>query len=193
MMTEHAKTELRDRLLAEQASDPKLKLEYERKLNAMFEIQLPVWKKLWFTTVMLVCLIAGLGATVLALTETLPRGARTGLLVGAGFSLAWLIFFARLLKRGTLQRRIDPPLAAGMAFGFSLTMCVIMAAAGLPTDQVILMAVLLVFPAGLMVLRAVVEQSEMRMQEQLVELQYRLARLAEKLDDDGELGAGVRR
>lgn len=192
MMTQHAKDELRDRLLAEQASDPHLKLEYERKLNAMFEIQLTPLKKVWFTALIGFALISGALVLTLALTEPLRPLVRTALLSGVAFAAAWIVFLGQLLRRGTMRRRIDPPMAAGMAFVFALMMCILMAIAGAPMDQVILTAMLFLFPAGLMVLRTVVEQSEMRTQEHLVELQYRLARLEDRLDD-GELGAGVPR
>lgn len=193
MMIRDQKAEFRQHLLAEQAMDPALKAEFERKLNTMFENSLSPFKKIWFMTLMLFCMASGGVALVLAITEaTLPPAARSALLMGAVFALAWLIFFAQILKRGTMRRRIDAPMAAGMAFVFSLMMCILLAIGGLPTEQVILTAVLFLFPAGLMVLRTVVEQSEMRMQVQLMELQFRLAELSERLDD-GEAGAGVRR
>lgn len=194
MMTRDKQSELRERLLAEQSMDPKLKSEYERKLKMMFEIQLPVWKKLMLVSLTGFALAAGTTAMVLGLTESQPgAAARTVLLVGSAFAVSWVVFFVQMLYRGTLRRRIDRPIAAGMAFVFSLLMCVLLAIGGLPTDRVILIAVLFLIPAGLMVLRAMVEQSEMRMQEQLVELQYRIARLSERLDEDGEAGAAVRR
>ena len=41
----------------------------------------------------------------------------------------------------------------------------------MPTDKVLLVGMLFLLPAGLILIRTLIEQSEMRMQEQLVELQ----------------------
>lgn len=192
MLTKNDKAELRSRLLAEQTSDPNLRLDHERRLLAMFETRLTAGKKLWFVALTVFCLGAGASAVTLAVTEKLPPLARTALIAGAIFSLAWVAFLVNLLRRGSVLRRVDPPRAAGMAFLFSVAVCILMAVGKAPTEQTILMAVLLLIPAGLIVLRTAVEQSEMRTQERLVELQYRVAQLAERLDDGGA-GSGVLR
>jgi hypothetical protein len=158
-------SELREWFLAKQTNDPALGSEYERKLNSMYEIQLSVSKKLWFVALAGFCLVIGTVAVALALTETLPPALRTLLLVGAAFAAAWLAFFIRMLRRGALLRRVDPPMAAGMAFVFSMIMSMLLAIGGLPVERVILVAVLILFPAGLLVLRTVAEQSEMQTQQ----------------------------
>lgn len=195
MTASTGKTDFRERLLASETIDSALRAEYERKLSTMFETQLSAKKRIWFTILILFSVTAGAVAIMLAVTEKLPPAPRIGLLIGAAFSAAWVFYLVRMLRRGVMRRRIDPPVAAGMAFGFSLLMCIVLAVGGAPSDKVLLMAVLFLIPAGLMLLRTVIEQSEMRMQERLVELQYNIARLAERLgdDDSDQAGAGVRR
>jgi Kef-type K+ transport system membrane component KefB len=191
MTSSKNKTELRERLLAAETTDAALRGEYERKLVAMFELQLSTAKKVWLKVLTLFSVACCALALTLALTEKLPPGPRTALLIGAAFAAAWTVYLSQLLRRGTFRRRIDAPMAAGMAFAFSLAMCVVLAVAGVPTEKILLIGMLFLLPAGLILLRTIIEQSEMRMQEQLVELQYRIARLAEKFDDDDSAGVGV--
>ncbi len=189
-----SKRQFRQRMLSAENETPALRAEYDRRINAMFEKNLSKLKKLWFTTLVLFCLISGGIALTLALTEKgLPLIARIGLLLGTTFSAAWAFFLIRILRRGSMRLRIDPPLAAGMGFCFALLMCVLFAVSGMPASYVTMYGVLFLIPAGLMLLRTVIEQSEMRTQERLVELQYKIARLSERLgDDDDLLGTGVR-
>lgn len=190
-----SKRAFRQRMMSAENETPALRAEYERRINAMFEKKISKPKKMWFITLTLFCLIGGGIALTLALTEKgLPPAARIGLLLGTAFSAAWAFFLMRIIQRGTMQLRIDPPLAAGMGFCFSLLMCVLFAVSGMPASYVTMNAVLFLIPAGLILLRTVIEQSEMRTQERLVELQYKIARLSERLgdDDDHLLGTGVR-
>jgi hypothetical protein len=192
----HSDQDFRQRLLAAEPQNAALRAEYDRRIQAMFEVTVHPAKKAWFAFLVLFCVVSGTAAMVLAVTETLPPAARIGLLMGAAFSGAWAFFLFRIVRRGTLRQRIDAPAAAGMMFVFSLLMCVLFAVSGMPTDKVLLAGVLFLLPAGLILLRTVVEQSEMRTQERLVELEYKIAVLTEKLkrdDDGGSLGSGVLR
>ena len=188
------KQKFREQLLDADSASLTLRLDYERRMNAMLERKLTRAKKFWFVTLTLFCIIAGATTLMLALTEPkLPPVARIGLLIGTMFAVSWSVFLVRIVRRGTMKLRIDPPLAAGMGFMFALIMCVLFAVAGMPPAYVTMNAALFLIPAGLIVLRTVIEQSESRMQERLVELQYKVARLTEKFgDDDDLLGSGVR-
>ena len=190
----HSKQDFRRRLLAAEPENPALRAEYERRIHAMFEVPLSRPKRIWFTTLTVFAAVCGVGAIILVTTERgLPPAARVALVAGAAFAASWVFFLTRIVARGTFRRRVDAPTAAGMGFAFSLIMCVIFAVAGMAAEQVILMGMLFLLPAGLILLRTVIEQSEMRTQERLVELEYKIALLTEKLGgDDDLLGTGVR-
>ncbi|MEO6436756.1 MAG: hypothetical protein ABIP55_13490 [Tepidisphaeraceae bacterium] len=194
-MTYHtqSKEAFRRRLLAADEENPALRAQYDRRIKAMFEVTLSKPKKAWFACLTLFCVVGGGAALQQAITEKLPPAARMGLLLGAAFSAAWAFYLIRILRHGTMQMRIDPPAAAGMGFVFSLLMCVLFAVSEMPADKVVLAGMLFLLPAGLILLRTVIEQAEMRTQERIVELEYKIARLSEKLgDDDDLLGTGVR-
>lgn len=187
------KESFRRRLLAAETENPALRADYDRRIKAMFEVSISTPKKIWFGFLVLFCIVAGAAAVQLAITETLPTAARIALLMGAAFAATWALFLGRIVWRGTLRRRVDPPTAAGMGFLFSVLMCVVFSVGGMPNDQVLMVGMLFLLPAGLMLIRSVIEQAEMRTQERIVELEYKIARLSEKLGgDDDLLGAGVR-
>ena len=187
------KESFRRRMLAAETENPALRADYDRRIKAMFEVTLSIPKKISLALLVLFCIVAGAAAIQLAITETLPPAARITLLLGAAFSATWALFLGRILRRGTVRRRIDPPVIAGMAFVFAQAMCILFAVAGMPADKVVLAGMLFLLPAGLMLLRTVIEQAEMRTQERIVELEYKIARLSEKIGgDDDLLGTGVR-
>jgi hypothetical protein len=189
----HSKESFRRQLLAADEESPALRAEYNRRIKTMFEVKVSPAKKAWFTLLLIFCLASGCAAISLVVTETLPPAARVGLMLGAAFSAAWAFYLFRIVRRGTLRRQIDPPAAAGMGFVFSLAMCIVFAVSGMDAAKVVLMAVLFLFPAGLMLIRTVVEQAEMRTHERILELEYKISRLDEKLGgDDDLLGTGVR-
>lgn len=192
MISSETKRELRERLLAAEPINPKLRAEYQRKVDDMLDPKLSRRARLWLAGVILFDLAAAGVVTALVMTESLPPPMIGALLSGVGFAVAWSIYFMVMLRRGVYRRRIDMPRLSSMALAFSVIMCVLLAIAGLPTDRVLLVAMLSVLPAGLLAIRSIIQQSEMRMQERLLEVQYRLATLAEKFDD-GEAGAGVPR
>jgi hypothetical protein len=193
MKTSSDQIEFQNQLLAAESTNSALRADYERKLNAMLETQLSAGKKLWFFAVLCFAIaMIGIVGTLL-LTEKLPLRAQVGLGVGILFAVSWIVFLARMLRRGVMRKKIDPPLAAVMGFAFALIMCILMAVGGMPAETVTLNAVLFLIPAGLMVMRTVIEQSELRTQERLTELQYKIAVLSERIGDDDASGAPVRR
>lgn len=195
MKTSHHASDTREQLLATEPINPTLQSEYERKMTDMFETKLTRKKRLWLMLFAVVSMAGCVFAIVLSLTEVFPtRAVRVVIPLYAVFAAAWAIYFVRIILRGTMRRRIDPVLAAGMAYGFSLLTCILFLFYGVSIDRVLLMGMILLLPASILVVRTIVEQSELRTQEQLLVLQYKLSKLAEKFDDDsGDAGAGVLR
>jgi hypothetical protein len=194
MKTSETQMEFQQQLLAAESTDSALRTEYERKRNAMFETELSAARKLGFLTLCLFnFLVIGL-VVVLLLTESMPRRAAVPLALGVGFAVAWTIFFIQMLRRGAVRRRIDPPLAAGMGFFFALAMCVVLAVSGVELNSVMLISIMLLIPAGVNLVRVQIQQSELRTQERLLELQYRLSVLSERIGGDDDMaGSGVPR
>ena len=124
---------------------------------------------------------AGLFAALL-LTESVPAKTRVAFGVGIAFALAWVVYAGRILRRGTYRRKGDSTAGANMAFGFTVATAVGFALVmGRRLDPFLMFGFLFVLPAAVVLLRTVVEQSELRTHERILELEYRLARLSEGL------------
>jgi hypothetical protein len=190
MKTSEDQMLFQQQLLNAESTDAALRAEYERKRDAMFETKLSAVHKVVFMILcpLIVCAVAFIGT--MAFTDGLPRRAMIPIVLGMTFALAWVVFFVQVLRRGTIRRRIDPPRAAAMAFAFALTICIAFAIVTPRTDIVLLMGVLFVIPAALNVIRVQIEQAEMRTQERIIELQYRLAVLSERIGGDDDDAAG---
>lgn len=173
---------LRERLLAAEPENPALRAAYERRLRAMFEVPLSPTRRVSLVVVLLAALgMAGLFAALL-LTERVHWQIRTAFGVGAAFALGWAAYSARILRRGTFRRRGDSTTAANMAFFFTIATAVFFALARTgDLHPFVMFGFLFVLPAAVVLLRTVVEQSELRTQERLLELEYKLARLDERL------------
>jgi hypothetical protein len=177
---------LREHLLALEPQDPALRAEYERKLNAMLEVPLSETRRT-STAVVLVAAVAmgGLFVTLL-LTESIPWKTRGVFAVGLVFAAAWAVYAGRILRRGTFRRKTDSTVAAGLAWTFALITAIAFALLGPQKDPFTIFGFLFLLPAAVILLRTVTEQAEIRTQERLLELEYRLARLGEALQKNAK-------
>ena len=170
----------RDRLLALEPETPALRAEYETSLEAMLEVPLSRTRRVSLSIVAVAAVASAVLLAALLLTETAPGRTRAFFAVGIAFALAWILYAGRILWRGTYRRKSDSTTAAGMVFGFTITTAVAFALVmGRKLDPFLMFGFLFVLPAAVVLLRTVVEQSELRTHERILELEYRLARLAE--------------
>ena len=176
----------REQLLALEPGTSALRADYERSLAAMLEVPLSRTRRISLAMVLVASVAsAGLFAALL-LTETVPGKTRIAFGVGVGFALAWIVYCARILRRGTYRRKSDSTTAAGMVFGFTIVTAIGFALVmGRRLDPFLMFGFLFVVPAAVILLRTVVEQSELRTHERILELEYRLARLADCLPPAG--------
>jgi hypothetical protein len=108
-------------------------------------------------------------------------------LFGIGFGLLGL----KVFRRGAIDLKFDSWAYSGMAWGLPvLVVTVAMVAA--PDNIVGLRMILsgLVFLVGgaVFLIRHVVEQSELKTRERLLEIEYRLVELTERLKPEGPMG-----
>jgi hypothetical protein len=105
--------------------------------------------------------------------------------IGVVFGLAGLGLLGRILLRGTYRHDRDSTQQAGLIWVFVvLLVTIFMVAGGLGSIQgvgLIVCGIVFLIGAGVMLLRTVVEQSELRTREKLLELELRLAKINEDL------------
>lgn len=179
-------SEFRDKLIGAEAEDPDLRAEYERRLKAMLETPLTSSRR--FGSIFALCACAGtvvLCATIAFRYRTGPPSVLAAMGLGIVFGLAGIVLLGRMLARGSFRRDRDASQQAGLIWVFvSFMVTIFMLAGGIASIQGIGLTVVgivfLIF-AGVMLLRTVVEQSELRTHEKLLELELRLAKISEEL------------
>ena len=180
----------RDRLVNMEQVTPELRDKYRREVKALFEKRLTTFGKLTW-------IAAGIGgagflvlfgtAAVLASAE-FPIIGRLMFIAGAAFGLAWIGLAAVILKRGSYHRVAHSRAAAGLGWGVA----VICATGALLMSNVLpdrivgvkVLCVSLIFlvPAAMFMLQSRIEESGLRTREKLLEIELRVAELAEKLE-----------
>jgi hypothetical protein len=104
---------------------------------------------------------------------------------GVVFSLAWAGLTASTLRRGTLQLRTQPAALAGLAWAFAVLLetCFLLLAPQFPdrfhAGLALVCGLVLLIGAGVMLVCTCVQQAQLRIQESLLRLEYRLAEVAE--------------
>jgi hypothetical protein len=159
---------------------------FEARARELFDRKLSA--KDWFW--MLVMGVGGLaGATVcglLAATEPagMPVLTRIVLAVLACIGLFWATLSATVLRRGAINTAVHGAIAAKMGFVFSLAAAVLIGVlslagvGGAPATGLLLLPIVPLVLASVVVVGREVRQAELRLHERLLEIEYRLARLA---------------
>ncbi len=186
------KNTFRDELLGMEKPNADYKKNYERQVKEMVEKKLTGLRK-WGT---IAGLVMGLGFFVLFGTlaiitpKEFPSWGRAIWAIGSLFGLAFAILSALVLKKGTVNLKTDDMAFAGLAWGFIVIVSTItLVNAGRlsdPTIAIKMLVSLLIFEvmaaAGLR--KAIIERSGVNTREKLLEIEYRLADLAEKMENN---------
>ncbi len=182
----------RDKLLDLEAANPTYREEYERQVKAMVEQKLTGAKKWQIIGLLVLSLCLGLffGTLAVVVPKGFPLWGRLGFGTGAVFSLAFVAMYVRILKKGSLNLRKDNMDMAWTSWGFVVILGTIalVFSPRLP-DRIVavwLLVYLLFFlvMAGVFLLRAFIERSELNTREKLLEIQCRLAELGERIEGD---------
>jgi MFS family permease len=190
MNMDESKKLFRERLLAAETMDPARRERYEKELRMIFEQRLVGrWK--WG---MIGSLVLGVsfaiifGAVfVLASQEELPFLARLAFGLGALWGLAWAALSAWIIKRGSYNRKTHSSAMAGMAWCIVIVYLVLFMILAHRLDDpikgVLMVTNGLVFliMAAVFMIKNWIEQTELKMREKLLELEYRLAEIGEEM------------
>jgi len=189
-MNESDKT-FREKLLDMEKPNASYKKQYEMEVLAMVEKKLTGWTKLSH----IVGLIMGLGFAVLfgtvavIIPREFPLWGRFIFALGAVFGLIIIVFEGWILKKGTINLKTDEMASAGLAWGFIVIIgSIVLVFSGTHSDPIkgVHMLVYLLFflvMAAVFMIRAFIQRSELNTREKLLEIEYRLADLAEKIEN----------
>jgi len=188
-MNESNKT-FRDELVDMEKADTSCKEKYEKEMKEMFEKKLTRWEKLLW----IVGLGMGLGFFVLFGTlaiivpKEFPLWGRFIWIFGAVFGLVFAALSVWILKKGTVNLKTDDMAAAGLGWAFIVIIAsIVLVHSGdlpEPITGVRMLVSILIFEvmAAAMLLKAIIQRSELNTREKLLEIEYHLAELAEKVE-----------
>ncbi|KPL25172.1 MAG: hypothetical protein AMJ75_01895 [Phycisphaerae bacterium SM1_79] len=182
----------RNKLLDVEKPNANYKQKYERQVLAMVEQKITGAKKWQIIAFLVMSLGLGIlfGTLAVIAPKEVPLCGRFLFVVDAVFGLAFVISYVRILKKGSIDLKKDKLDLVWTGWGLIVIAgTVTLVASGRLPDPVIgiLMLVWLLFfevAAAAMLLRAIIERSEVNTREKLLEIEYRLAELAEKIESN---------
>jgi hypothetical protein len=181
------RTSLGDRLVAVEPLSSESRQKLEQELHAMFVKELSTPHRIFIGLVGIVSVASAALCAYLAITEArLPVIPRVGLTVGTLFGLAWAALVIRVLRRGTMDLKVDARHMAAMVWVFTVLMVVffLMAGMSIPDRLLGLMMIAQSIPfligAGVYFLSFCIQQSDLNTREQFLRLELRIAELSEK-------------
>jgi len=180
----------RDRLLELEKTNATYKEKYEKEIQEMFEKKLTGWER-WGQVL---GLAMGLGffflfgTLAIIVPKEFPLWGRFIWILGAVFGLAFAALSVWVLKKGTVNLKTDNMAGAGLGWGFIVIVAtIVLVHSGdlpQPITGVRMLVSILIFEvmAAALLLKAIVQRSEVNTREKLLEIEYRLAELAEKVE-----------
>lgn len=178
---------LRDRLLAADPAAPTAR--YRRQLDDLLRGKLSALQKAALVATTAFTLAASAWFTWLAARPAppLPAAARGGFVFGAACCLVWAVYAMKTLRAGVFNRRRHVAVFLGIAAVVSLGTGILLIVLGLGQPDVLrvvragFMGIVCLIGAAQYLLQNVIEQSELRTRERLLELQLQVAELKESL------------
>lgn len=179
----------RERLLDAEQVTPALKDRYHRELQTMFEKRLSgVRRWIWLGSAVMGWAFAVLfGTLAVVLPAEFPWPGRLIFAGGALFGVGWGLLGLKVFWRGSLDLKSDAWAASGMAWAFPVllvTVAMVSAPDNVVGLRMILSGLVFLVVGAVFLIRYVVEQSELKTREKLLELEYRMAELADSLKSE---------
>ena len=180
----------RDKLLEIEETNPTLKEKYEREVQAMVEKKLTGVRKLQMIGFLVLSLVLGLlfGTLAVIVPRGFPLWGRSMFAIGAVFSMAFVVIYAQILKKGSINLKKDNLSLAWTGWGLVIIYgTLVLVFSGKLPDRIIgvhmLVSVLFyLVAAGVFLLRAYIQRSEVNTREKLLEIEHRLAEISEKME-----------
>lgn len=180
----------REELLAAEPITPALQERYHEELQAMLSKQLHGMRRWIWVGVSITGLgfAALFGTLAVVLPAEFPWSGRLIFAAGAFFGIGWGLLGLKVSWRGSLDLRSDTWAANGMAWALPVlvvTVAMVSAPDNVVGLRMILCALVFLVMGAAFLMRHVVEQSELKTREKLLEIEYRLAELTDRMKPEG--------
>lgn len=178
----------RDDLVALEPVSGELKRKYEKELETMFDQKLTTPRK-WGVVAIIIVMFAQFAIFSYAAFafSMLPFLARLGFGLGMVFSLAFAVMLINTIRKGSYNLRSDANAMTGAMWVFMVFfITIILLLAGrmdnkIVAVQMVVNSTIFLLMAMTFLLQNTVAQSELKTREKLLELEYRLTSIDEKL------------
>jgi hypothetical protein len=176
--------DFRQRLLSVEQVTPSLQQRYRKEIQNMLEKPLTGFRRWgWLGSAVLgVTFTIVFGITAVVAPTGFPWWGRIAFAVGALFGIGWAILGIRIFRRGAMHLKKDTGAAMGMTWGFlvfMMTLFMVFATNDIVGLRMVVNGLVFLVMGIAFLLRHVIEQSELKTREKLLEIEYRLAELAE--------------
>lgn len=140
--------------------------------------------------------VTGLFGTLAVMVPAgFPWYGRLMFALGVPFGIGWAVLGIRVFRRGSIDLKVDTHAYYGMAWGLPVmmtTLALVGAPEGIVGVRMIVSCLAFLVGGAVFLLRGVVEQSELKTREKLLEIEYRLAELTTALKPEKPLPATPR-
>ena len=179
-----------ERLLQCELPDETQRQKYEQEIRAMFEKQLnPAGRAIWwFWTVFCTAQAVLFASVALWSYGDLPISGTIGFVGGVVFALAFGGLCARVAWSGRFKLKTQAPAMVGLAWCFvvfMVTLYMVCAPDSIAGLRMILCGLVFLVMVAVFLLAGRTEQAELRTKEKLLEIEYRVAELSERLSRGG--------
>ncbi len=188
---------IRDRLLASEKHTPALKEKYEQEIRNMHQKKIGGFHRgVWLTTAVF-SIAAGIGFLVFSIIAP-PEVhflARMGLLLGTAFSAGWAVISIKIFRRGSINLSFDQNAISGMSWVFVvflLTLFFLIAPKDVNGVHLILFGLAMLVGTAVQFIGNLVNQSQMKTATTLLEIEYRMAEMAEMMKSPQERGPEIK-
>jgi hypothetical protein len=188
-MTDESASNFREQFLAAESFDPALRQKYQLEVQAMFERKLTTPHRVVYviTGLLAVAFVVLFSTLAVAVPKGFPPLVRVAFGIGVLFSLGWAVLSYRILRRGSFLLRNDSKTMAGMVWVLMVIMITIfMVVSDRAGDHIwgvkmVVEGLVFFIGAAVFLINTVVQDAQMRTQEKLLEIEYRLAELSAKV------------
>jgi hypothetical protein len=165
---------------------PLLREKYEKEVQAMFEKQLGVAGRGMYAFWTIFCLAISVHFSWVAVASygKLPVLITVSFGIGIVFALGFAGLSAWIAYSGRMLLKIHPPIMVGLVWAFTVimvTIFMVVAPNSIIGLRMVLSGLVFLVMAAAFVLASRTEQAELRTKEKLLEIEYRLTELSEKI------------
>lgn len=179
----------RDRLLQAEQVSPAHKEKYDKEVREMLEQKLTGARRLAYIGSAAIGIGFALlfGTLAIIVPKGFPIAGRFIFAMGAIFGLAWAVFAGGIVRKGVINLKTDPTAMAGMSWGLCVIVVTVLMLAQRDFPDPITGVSALVIGLIFLVMAAVfmifnrIDQAGLKTREKLLEIEYRLADLAEEM------------